>query len=1598
MTTFTLFRTGFISIFLALLGFTGKAQLNPQFTATPTSGCSPLVVSFTDQTTGNPTQWKWDLGNGITSFLQNPSTTYFIPGIYTVKLVVENGTGTDSIIKTQYITIYENPVVDFNASPRSGCFPLPVHFTDLSTSASGTITQWQWDFGDGTFGNTQNPVHTYTAAGNYNVSLVVTSNHGCFKSLTKTQFVQIANGATANFSNSIPNSCTPPVNINFQNLSTGTGVLTYQWNFGDGGTSVQTAPSHNYTTAGSYTVQLIVTNSTGCRDTITRPNAVTIGVTHTSFTAADSTCVGSPVTITNTSLPAPASVLWNFGDATTSTTVNPVKTYLLPGTYQIKLINNFGACIDSTVKSIVVSPLPSVSFSTNDTVACNAPFTVHFTSNSPGTLSYQWTFGDGGTSTLANPVHTYTATGNYTVHLTCTNSFGCSNSTTKTNYIKIQLPQATINNLPQSGCSLFTWTFSVGITSSEPATGYLWDFGDGGTSTQLNPTHTFSAGTYTIKLIITTASGCTDTVIERNGIKVGTKPVANFSANPRDVCAHTPVNFTDLSTGSVDQWLWDFGDGGTSTMQNPIYVYEDTGYFAVQLVIWNNGCPDTIRFPNYIHINPPIAQFTVTSNCTEPFKRIFTDQSIGADEWNWDFGDGGTSNIPSPVHIYGAPGTYIIKLTVRNFTTGCTYTRTNTQIVSHEIANFTATDTVICKRTTVTFNAIGSNPANIALYQWAFGDGASATGLSTSHAYTTAGFYDVSLIAVNYNGCRDTLVKHQYIRVNGPTAGFTVSASASCLLTTITFTDTSATDGTHAITQWIWNYGDGHIDTLAAGGAVQHNYTSAGAYTISLTVTDNNGCRDSIIKSGAVTISRPVAGFTADTASCPGKNIQFVNSSTGPGLIYNWNFGDGGTSISASPVHAYAANGIYSVKLVIYDQYGCSDSLTRINYITITTPIANFTVSDSAGTCPPLIVSFTNSSQSYTSLSWDFGDGTTTTNPNPSHFYNVPGTYFASLTITGPGGCTSVKQQKITVRGPYGSFTYGPLTGCKPLTVNFKATTHDRVSFVWDFADGTTIATNDSIISHTYTIVGSYIPKMILIDAGGCTVAITGPDTIRIHGVKAGFNFTPPLICNSGTAQFTSTSTSNDVISSYAWDFGDATTSTATNPAHFYSSPGLYYPKLKVTTSFGCTDSLQAIIPVKIVASPQAQLTQTANGCTPVTITFAGSLSVADTSALTWQWSFGNGNTSALINPPEQVYSVAGTYPVKLLVTNSSGCKDTVLTSVQAFALPVVNAGVDTLICKGTGRTLHASGAVSYAWTPSTGLSCTNCASPVATPDSAITYTVRGTSADGCQNTDDVLVKVKYPFIMTNSRGDSLCKGSALKLFASGAYTYSWSPSTGLNSTSSATPTANPIVTTTYQVIGTDDKHCFSDTALVPIRVFDLPTVEAGPDKTINVGQTIDLVPTISADVVDVLWNPTGSIFRSSYPSVTIKPRETTTYTVAVKNNGGCTARDNVTVYVICNGANVFIPNTFSPNGDGSNDVFYPRGTGLFSIKTARVFNRWGEVVYEKAEFMPNDAAAGWDGTFKGKKLNTDVYIYVIEILCDNNTLLTYKGNIALIN
>ena len=1596
MSTNPLVKTSCFTVVLALFSLLLQAQPVANFSASPISGCAPLVVNFTDLSTGNPTQWRWDLGNGTISFLKNPSVTYFNPGQYTVKLVVQNASGKDSLIKSQYITIFAQPTVAFSASATSGCFPLPVQFTDASVAGSGTITQREWDFGDGNFSTQSNPSHTYTSSGNFNVSLRITNSNGCVKTITKLQYIQILNGVRAAFSNTLPNSCTPPVNINFQNLSLGTGTINYSWDFGDGSTSSASNPSHIYNTPGTYSVRLISTNSTGCADTLLKVNAITIGSVDANFSVPATACVNTPINISNTSVPAPVSAIWNFGDGTVSNLLNPTKSYTNPGTYSIKLVSNFGACIDSITKTITVVPKLTSAFTASPVSSCQAPLAVTFSNSTTGASSSHWNFGDGTTSTESNPTHTYTTSGVYTVTLVSTNASGCSDTLVRSQFINISQPQITINNLPKKGCAPLPVTFSATVSGNDPVTSYLWTFGDGTTSTDVNPTHIFAPGVYDIKLTITTAGGCTSSTTVVEGVKAGIKPVANFIADPRQVCAMVPINFTDSSTGNIDQWFWEFGDGGASTAQSPTYVYTDTGEFDVQLIVVSNGCADTIKFFKYIDIDPPIAIFSSTFDCNSGGKRVFRDESIGADTWHWDFGDGTTTTEQHPVHIYTNLGNYTVTLTVTNFTTGCSYTTTQDVLIFIASADFKALDTVICKNSEAVFNSIANSPY-IATYAWDFGDGTTATGDSVTHVYPNAGLYDITLITTDINGCIDTLIKEKYIRVDGPTAGFGLVNPGNCSMSAVNFTDSSTTDGTHPITTWTWNYGDGIIETLT-GGPFQHVYSAPGIYTLSLTVTDSQGCSDSLTKTNELIISQPVAKFSAsDTVACPRVGIAFSNLSTGTGLTYSWNLGDGFISTLNNFTHAYANDGLYTVSLKVVDQYGCTDTMIKTNYIRITTPLANFNMSDSAGTCPPLVINFINTSTNYTSLLWDFGDGSTSQSANPSHFYSTPGSFIASLTVFGPTGCTSIKTKTIFVRGPEGTFTYGPLNGCDSVKVTFTASTRNRHSFVWDFNDGNTLATTDSIVSHTYRIHGSYVPKMILIDQGGCVVPITGPDTIHVRGATASVSFSAEPVCNSGFVQFNNNTETNDGIASYEWNFGDGTTSTEAEPLHYYSAPGLYHPKLTVKTLSGCLNAMVSTIPVKVVAAPQALISKTENGCTPVTVSFKGSLGIADTSALTWKWFFGNGQTSSLQNPLPVKYTTAGNYAVTLMVSNSSGCTDTISTNIEAFIVPVVFAGGDTIVCKGGSFNLNATGAQTYVWAATPGLSCYDCNNPVASPDSLKTYFVIGTNAQGCSGKDSISIDVKFPFSMLDSGADTVCLGTGVRLRVSGAHAYQWSPSTGLSSSTSANPMANPRNTIIYRVIGTDNMKCFTDTAYIPLKVFPIPTVEAGADKTINVGQVIDLIPELSADVTKVTWSPTGNIFRNNYPAITVKPRETTTYRVDVSNSGGCVARDNITIHVICNGANVFIPNTFTPNGDGANDVFYPRGTGLFTIKSARIFNRWGEIVYERSNFQANDVSAAWDGTYKGIKLNPDIYVYVIDVLCDNNTTLPFKGNIALL-
>ncbi len=324
--------------------------------------------------------------------------------------------------------------------------------------------------------------------------------------------------------------------------------------------------------------------------------------------------------------------------------------------------------------------------------------------------------------------------------------------------------------MPDSGCTPFTKTFDASIDIADPIASYSWNFGDGNTSNSATPTNTYTTeGNYDVSVIVVTASGCTDTARVTRGIIASNKPVAAFSADPRNTCAKNTVSFTNLSTGGATRWLWEFGDSTRSNMQTPSHIYQDTGYFDVKLKIWKGGCMDSVLINDYVHINPPIARFRINSDCRRPFERIFVDQSIGADEWHWDFGDGNTSTMQSPAYLYAAPGTYTVTLRVVNNTYGCDYTiNRQVQIISTR-AQFTASDTAVCKGATVLFTT-GLNLDDLSSLNWNFGDGTPSINsgfrmTSMDHLFNTAGVFTVRLSIIDKNGCNDTLIKRRYIAV-----------------------------------------------------------------------------------------------------------------------------------------------------------------------------------------------------------------------------------------------------------------------------------------------------------------------------------------------------------------------------------------------------------------------------------------------------------------------------------------------------------------------------------------------------------------------------------------------------------------------------------------------------------------------------------------------------------------------------------------------------------------------------------------------------------------------------------------------------------------
>lgn len=1416
------------SLLTILTPFFAKAQVNADFTANTTEGCGPLVVNFQNLST-NATSYQWNLGNGNISTAQNPSAVYTTPGTYHVTLTATGPSGTDTEIKNAFINVFTPPSAAFTPSQTIGCFPLDVNFTDQSQGGSSPITTWSWDFGDGGTSSAQNPAHTFALQGSFNITLILTDANGCSTTQVFNNVITTnSNRPTAAFTQNTVNSCQPPVSIQFTNQSSGgTAPLIYNWSFGDGGTSTAISPLHIYNAQGNYNVSLTVTDVNGCQDVLALPNHITIANSvNVDFVAVDNTlCAGQTVEFVNQStLQQAQSWLWDFGDGNTSTAQNPTHVYASAGSYTVTLNAVYDAACTgqrTRVSYVAVSPNPTAAFTANNLSSCNPPLTVNFTNQSSGAgpLTYAWTFGVNGQSAATNPTRTFNASGSFDVSLTTTNSFGCSSTLTQVGYINVGQNQAQFTSDVTGFCAPLPVNFQNQSVTSTPITSYLWNFGDGTTSNQANPSHTYTnVGSYNVTLSIQTAAGCSNTFSAPAYISLSNPPTPNFTVNATQQCAGTSFQFTDMSVGA-NSWFWDFGNGITSTDQNPQQSFNTPLPITVSLTAMNNGCPATLTQPNLLTVLPPFVGLTFTQNCQNPLVVQFNEQAQQESSYFWTFGDGTTSTQANPSHTYAGVGVYPVSLTVNNTQTGCTNTGHDTITIASGNAAFTQSVTQGCGPLTVAFTHPGSGAVS---WQWNFGDGTNSLVQNPTHTYIDAGSYNVTLTVTNAAGCVSTTTVNNAVTVQNSTVNFSITNQSGCDQLSVSFQRQVTPPGTAASV--IWDFGDG---TTSTQNNPTHIYTTPGSYDVTLTLTNTSGCVSTITQTGVVQFEGyPTAVVDIDNPlACIGAPVNFSSQSLGNIATSQWNFGDGATASGANVSHTYGTIGNFNVSLTVTSPLGCANTATVSNGVSVTKPTAQFTPFPTFAFCPPLMVNFNNQSVGAASYLWDFGDGSFSSLQTPSHIYTQSGTYTIRLIAYNANGCadTIIQNNVIQILGPVGNFTFTPTTpGCAPHQVEFTSNASGATTYTWDFGDGF-FGTNVNE-AHSYQDPGSYVPLLIISDNNNCTFVFQSPDTIHVIPlvIDAGLSQT---LCEGDNVTISATG-----ASTYTW-FPPNTVDDP-NAASTIARP----TQTTTYTVTGYIGQCFAQDTVTIFVNPMPSVSfNVADVCLGVSSNFFNTTTIpAPSTVASFDWDLIETTSTAV--SPTYTYNAAGTYLVTLSATSSEGCSASTTKPVAVNDIPNADFSVSDVchlqpVAFNDQSTVSGGTIITWQWALGDGSTSID-QNPSLTYNNPGTYnaTLVVTATGGCTDTTTGSITVN-PLPVPAFTADEVCQGVVTTFtenstIASGSIdTWQWQFGDGTSSNAQN-------VTHTYAVAGTyvaaltatSDQGCSQEFSTL-VQVRPLPSV-----------------------------------------------------------------------------------------------------------------------------------------------------------------------------
>ena len=827
-------------------------------------------------------------------------------------------------------------------------------------------------------------------------------------------------------------------------------------------------------------------------------------------------------------------------------------------------------------------------------------------------------------------------------------------------------------------------------------------------------------------------------------------------------------------------------------------------------------------------------------------------------------------------------------------------------------------------------------------------------------------------------------------------ADFSAVSVQGCSPFTVQFQDNS----TGLPTQWFWDFGNGITSSLQNPTVT---YETGGNYTVRLIVR-NAGEEDYEQKANYITVfATPKVGFSVSGDSgCAPVQTTFKDTTDffdATAKSWLWNFGDGSSSNLQDPVHSFTLTGIYDVSLAVQTTEGCVDTITKRNVVAAgNKPTADFSASPLTG-CASSLRDFNNkSSGRITGSAWSFGDSGISFDKNPEYHYQDTGTFSVKLRVSENGCEDSITiPNYIHVDGPVAKFLIR--NDCSErFTFYFNDNSIGERSRQWKFGDGNT--SSDPKPMYVYTSPGIY-NMSLKVTGGACTD--TARYAIHIKATTPVLEVSPvkSFYCKYDTLGFSVKDYDTADTKSFQWNFDDGIfRGGADSPSisHVYDTAGNFQPAIYIRNSLNCRDTVNLTSGV-IINGPTADFSVNANGCTNSSVAFQDKSTALGSAITQWLWSYGDGTTSNIQNPPNYLYAFPGTYNPYLKVIDANNCTDSLMDTINIFESPIVDAGADTFACAGSPVQLTATGATTYTWKNDNTLSCTNCSNPFATANQPVTYFVTGKS-NGCSASDSIKVRVQPKELLTAQPASfEVCEGSSINLNVTGTDNYSWLPDNTLSSTTIKNPVANPIMNTIYTAIGKDSNNCFSDTARINVTVHPKPTVNITDSAAeILSGSTYTILASSGNDgIINLEWTPALglSCFSCLQPTTTVN--NTITYTLTATNAFGCTASDSIILVALCNKQSIYIPNTFSPNNDGINDVFYPRANGSLLVKSFIIFNRWGQVVFERRNVYANGSANGWDGKYKNILQKPDVYVYIMELQCANDETFIQRGNITLI-